>query len=414
MRDGEQVAPLGDHVGAHVVIVDDEPANLVLLERVLRQAGLEQVHAVGDPREAVRRCLDVGADLMLLDLQMPHLDGFAVLDRLQAELPATSFLPVVVLTSDATTETRDRALAAGATDFLTKPFDHAEVTLRVRNLLETRALYAAVQRHNTELQAELEARAEDERRATAERQEVIDRIDALLASDGIEMVFQPIADLRTGEVLGVEALARFDHEPRRPPNEWFDEAAAVGRGSELEMAAVAAALAQLEHVPADEFLSINISPSTAIDPDFAPMLEDVPPGRLVLELTEHVPVGDYGPLMTTLDALRARGVRIAVDDAGAGYSGLQHVLSLHPDILKLDIALTSGIDADPARRALSTALVAFAREIEAVIIAEGIETREELATLRSLEVPWGQGYHLARPGAVGLAATTVIHLDDPA
>jgi EAL domain-containing protein (putative c-di-GMP-specific phosphodiesterase class I) len=94
-----------------------------------------------------------------------------------------------------------------------------------------------------------------------------------------------------------------------------------------------------------------------------------------------------------------------VDDAGAGFAGLQHVLRLRPDILKLDIALTNGINRDPARRALSTALISFAAEIDAVIVAEGIETREELETLRSLGVPWGQGYHLGRPSELRQATS---------
>ncbi|MEX0835522.1 MAG: EAL domain-containing protein, partial [Nitriliruptor sp.] len=196
-------------------------------------------------------------------------------------------------------------------------------------------------------------------------------------------------------------------EPRRPPNEWFDEAASVGRGNELELAAAEAALAQLGRIPDDVFLSINLSPEVVLDPALPALLDAVPPDRLVLELTEHAPVRDYDELLGRLEVLRARGIRTAVDDAGAGFAGLQHVLRLRPDILKLDIALTSGIDHDPARRALSTALVAFAAEIGAVIVAEGIETAGELRTLRDLGVPWGQGYHLARPGALPLATTTL-------
>jgi EAL domain-containing protein (putative c-di-GMP-specific phosphodiesterase class I) len=122
----------------------------------------------------------------------------------------------------------------------------------------------------------------------------------------------------------------------------------------------------------------------------------------VVELTEHSRVEDYDALLGALDALREGGVRIAVDDAGAGYAGLQHILRLHPEILKLDTALTPGIDNDPVRRALAASLLTFADEIGAVIVAEGIETPQELDTLRSLGIPWGQGYHLARPGALPL------------
>jgi EAL domain-containing protein (putative c-di-GMP-specific phosphodiesterase class I) len=387
---------------ACVLVVDDEPANVVLLERVIRSAGIATVVSETDPSQAVRRCSEVAPDLVLLDLHMPSMDGFAVMSALRAALPDDAFVPVVVLTADTTTESRDRALSEGAKDFLTKPFDRTEVILRVRNLLETRMLYRDVQRHNASLEADLAERLEEERRRSLEHEQRLARIDAALAGDALQMVFQPIADLSTGDVLGVEALARFTCEPKRPPNEWFDEAVVVGRGPQLEIAAVSAALRRLPQIPSDAFMSVNISPATVLEPELTHVLEGVQADRIVLELTEHTRIDDYEPLLATLERLRDGGVRVAVDDAGAGYSGLQHVLRLRPDILKLDTTLTSGIDHDPARRALGTAMVTFAREIDAVIIAEGIETPEELETLRDLGTPWGQGFHLARPGSVPL------------
>ncbi len=149
-------------------------------------------------------------------------------------------------------------------------------------------------------------------------------------------------------------------------------------------------------------IGVNASPATAASDALKSCLAAVPGERVVLELTEHTRFDDYTKLMPALDALRARGVRIAVDDAGAGYSGLQHVLHLRPDILKLDLDLTHGIDTDPARHALATALVGFADRIGAVLLAEGIETGEELAVLRTLGVAWGQGFYLARPGPLPL------------
>ena len=391
-------AALARYADARVLVVDDNATNVLVLERVLRAAGLADVHAVTDPREAVERCLAVDADLVLLDLHMPHLDGHEVLRALRAALPEDSFLPVVVLTGDVTTETRDRALAAGATDFLTKPLDHTEVVLRVGNLLATRTLHLGVQRHVQVLEAELEAREEEARRRTLEMQAVRGRIDAILRGAPIEMAFQPIVHLGTGAVRGVEALARFRQEPYRPPNEWFDEAATAGRGNELELAAAGAAMAHLEQLPKENFLAINLSPDAALDPTLTRVLDGRATDRVVLELTEHAQVEDYPRLLDQLEVLRTRGVRIAVDDAGAGFSGLRHILQLRPEILKLDLTLTAGIDLDPARRALATALVTFADEIGATIVAEGIETQGELDTLRALGVPWGQGYHLARPG----------------
>jgi len=210
------------------------------------------------------------------------------------------------------------------------------------------------------------------------------------------------ADLATGDVVGAEALARFAGEPYRPPDEWFAEADDIGRGAELELAAIAAALDQLHRLPPATFLAVNASPSTAITPELDALLARHPGDRVVLELTEHTPVDDYGMLLNGIDGFRRRGGRIATDDTGAGYASFLHLLRLRPDIIKLDITLTRGIDADPARRALATALVSFATEISATIIAEGIELPGELEALQRIDIPWGQGYYLDRPGGLPL------------
>ena len=132
----------------------------------------------------------------------------------------------------------------------------------------------------------------------------------------------------------------------------------------------------------------------AASPQLAGLRRAVPHHRIVAELTEHTRVDDYRGLLDALAPLRRQGLRIAVDDAGAGYAGLRHVLRLEPDLIKLDLELIRDIHTDPAKRALVT----FAADTSAILVAEGIETADELATLRALGVPYGQGYHLARPG----------------
>jgi EAL domain-containing protein (putative c-di-GMP-specific phosphodiesterase class I)/CheY-like chemotaxis protein len=384
---------------AVVLVVDDNEANVLLLERILGGVGVGRVHSVMDPRQVVDRCLELDPDLLLLDLHMPHLDGFGVLAALQAALPGDTFLPVIVLTGDSTSQTRERALDAGATDFLTKPFDRLEVVQRARNLLRTRALYRAIQRQNLHLQDEVDRRADAERREEAARAERRDDIRAVLDGGVLHMVFQPISHLATGSTVGVEALARFRTEPSRPPDVWFADAEDVGLGAELELAAVRAALARVPELPAGTFMSVNASPATAMEPEMLDLMaSDAIGPRVVLELTEHSRVADWPALVRKLDDLRRQGVRIAVDDAGAGYAGLQQIVSLRPDVIKLDIHLTRGIDEDPVRRAMAASLVAFALETDVTIVAEGIETHAELDTLRRLDVTWGQGYLLGRPG----------------
>jgi EAL domain-containing protein (putative c-di-GMP-specific phosphodiesterase class I) len=392
-------APADLFAGARILIVDDRPANVLLLETILRAEGVVAVDSLTDSRLAVDRCVEFRPDVLLLDLHMPYVDGFAVLRDLRSRLAPDVFLPVVVLTADATSDSRLRALEAGAKDFLTKPIDRVEVILRVRNLLETGALYAVAKRRRERVQQELDARLADDRRRAEQARERADLFERVLAGNDLCAVYQPIVELATGEVIGVEALARFAHEPIRTPDKWFAEAKALGFAERFELAAVERALAVVEDVPAGWFVSVNVSPDTAGTDDLAALLAAAPAERVVLELTEHDEIADYESLRQSLDRLRARGVRIAVDDAGAGYAGLQHILRLTPEILKLDLQLIRGIDRDIARRALARCLVDFAGEIGAAVLAEGISSLAELDVLRAVGVPLGQGYYLGRPAA---------------
>lgn len=264
----------------------------------------------------------------------------------------------------------------------------ADPTLRARDADVLRAVSGAVM----DL---VEAGERDERA----RASTVQRLDALAASGGPSMVFQPVVDLGSAAQVGVEALARF---PRGTPGpaRWFADAAAVGAGTELETVCVRAALAAAGSFPG-RFVSVNVSASTMIGPALASALEVADPSRVVLEITEHEEIDDYVALRSALSPLRGAGVRVAVDDVGAGFASLRHVLALEPDFVKLDVALVAGIDADRARQALAAAMVTFAGAIGAVVIAEGVETDAELDCLRGLGVQLGQGYHLGTPSGAG-------------
>jgi PAS domain S-box-containing protein len=233
-----------------------------------------------------------------------------------------------------------------------------------------------------------------------------ERISAVFEHDCLSMVFQPIIDLDFGTVAGVEALARFDTDPDRPPHEWFAEAARVGQGARLELEALSQVLAMIDRLPHGVYVSVNVSPETVITGLIDDLMETVTTDRLVLELTEHAEVADYGALNAALARLRSMGVRVAVDDAGAGYSSLRHVVDLHPNIIKLDLAFTREIDTDPARRAVAAALVDIQRQMNSVVVAEGVETEAELNVLVELGVRYVQGFLMCRPTSLDLALAT--------
>ncbi|MFL5906726.1 MAG: EAL domain-containing protein [Solirubrobacterales bacterium] len=220
-------------------------------------------------------------------------------------------------------------------------------------------------------------------------------IQRILDQRAIEPLYQPVISLTTGRLIAYEALARFPDAPGRPPSAWFAQANACGLGPELEAAAIRAALEPIGRPPGTH-LAVNISPSAlSSDPVKAALPRDL--SDLVIELTEHeVYVGD-SLLANSLADLRERGARIAIDDAGAGYSGLKQVMWVRPDIVKLDLELTKSIHSDPVRMALVESLVRFARRVGATVCAEGVESLEDLEVLANLDVPCGQGFAIGRP-----------------
>jgi len=215
------------------------------------------------------------------------------------------------------------------------------------------------------------------------------RIQRVIDEQAFTHLFQPIWKLNENHVVGFECLTRFSAQPQRRPDVWFNEAATVNMGNALEVAAIVAALPTSEPLRKQCYISLNASPTAILSDGFFDTLESVDLHRIVLEVTEHTPVDNYDGLLKKLEPYRAQGLRLAVDDAGAGYASLKHVVQLHPDIIKLDMSLTRNIDSDPALRALASALIFFASETDAYIVAEGIETEREVETLRSLGVNYG-------------------------
>jgi len=222
-------------------------------------------------------------------------------------------------------------------------------------------------------------------------------VAAVLAQRAFAPVFQPVVALQTGVIVGYEALTRFRDGVR--PDRRFTEAAAVGRGADLELACAEAALEDASSIQAVPWLSLNVSPAVVLEGGRLRRLLARASRELVIEVTEHQPIDDYPVFRTAFRSL-GRQVRLAVDDAGAGFATFRHLARLRPDFIKIDMGLVHGIERDPARQALVAGLVHFAGSSGSTLIAEGIETPEEHAALRDLDVGLGQGFLLGRPAPV--------------
>jgi diguanylate cyclase (GGDEF)-like protein len=555
---------------ARILIVDDEPANVLLLQRILDEAGYPNHTATTDPRQVLDLHAQVDPDLILLDLAMPYLDGFAVMAQLHQVIPAGTFLPILVLTADITAQAKEQALSEGATDFLVKPFDSTEVLLRIRNLLQTRRLYLELRRHNQQLEDQLIHQAlhdpltglanrvlfgdrlehalargqrpgvtvavlvidldgfkdindslghdagddllmiagmrlqgharpgdtiarlggdefgmllEDTTAAEAVRSAeallegleapivlrdreltptasigiaiaagedagtllrnadtamyaakrqgkgrsaifepvmhatVVERLD--LAADlsraiqqgQLHLCYQPEIELRSGRIVGLEALVRWQH-PRRgmvPPDQFIPLAEETGSivsiGDWVLREACRQVKAWQERWPETPPLTIAVNLSARqlqhlgiLDEVQAGLAAaDLDPHSLVLEITETAIMAQPDAAITILTKLRRHGVRLALDDFGTGYSSLSYLQRLPVDILKIDRSFVSGVAGGTEDSALARAIVTLGQTLGLEVVAEGVETAEQLAALRELGCQLGQGYYFARP-----------------
>jgi EAL domain-containing protein (putative c-di-GMP-specific phosphodiesterase class I) len=219
-----------------------------------------------------------------------------------------------------------------------------------------------------------------------------------IAGDGLAMAVQPIVDVHTGSVHAYEALARFAGSTEGPLH-WFSMAAALGKRDALERACLRAALHLFGQRPAGVSLSVNLSAPVLLDPLTLEMLDEQHDLRgLIVEITEETLVQSDTELRNVIVPLQERGACLAVDDMGAGYSGLRQITTVHPGYLKLDRSLISGIDHDSDRAALVGALVGYSKQVGSLLVAEGIEYSAELRVLGDLGVPLAQGYYTGRPG----------------
>ncbi len=263
--------------------------------------------------------------------------------------------------------------------FMATALAHALAHERAMRLVESRPMLATFKRRS------------DDRAA----------LRALIANLDVRPVFQPIVNLQSGQCVGVEALSRFSGAVLEPAKGWFEVARRSGTGVLLELACLSAIAEAVRTGPMKEvgYIAVNVSPETLMHQDLDHHLPVFSGYRGVLEITEHTEVRDYAALSERVSELRHRGWLIGVDDVGAGYSSLRHVVRLAPDIIKWDISLTNGMDVRPLQQRLASAIASFARDAGISLVAEGVETVAEKRALLAAGISFGQGVALGAPVA---------------
>lgn len=383
-----------------VLLVDNDHEMLHALEEVVHAySTLDLAGSTDDIDSAIDLALTTRPDVALIDYKMPRGGGPRLARELQRQCPQTK---IVALSAYADRAAVTHMLRAGAVGYLVKGIDMDEIESALLRAASGEVTLSAPDA--AALIHTLAQQLDSEVELAERREELTRRIQEVVSHGELRPVYQPIVELASRRPIGFEALARFAAEPARTPDLWFAEASAVGLAVPLEREALRVALLGVPRLSNGQFLSVNLSPSSILDEMTLDMISESQPHRLVVEITEHAPIDDYAELLSTLDALRARGLRLAVDDAGAGYASLRHLLELRPELIKLDMSLTRGIDHDFERRALSEAFIAFSRATNTTLIAEGIETAEEERVLRGLGIRYGQGFRLGKPSSTRLPA----------
>jgi EAL domain-containing protein (putative c-di-GMP-specific phosphodiesterase class I)/FixJ family two-component response regulator len=376
-----------------VLLADDSDAVRTALEEILAQEPtLELVASARDAEEAIELAVRHRPDVALIDVRMPCGGGVHATREICRRSPTTA---VVALSASDDRPSVLGMLESGALGYLVKGSDTGELLRTIeRTARHESSISTEVAGHIVE---ELARKLRFEGAETAKLRGLLERVERTLGLGGFEIAFQPIVALATRTLAGYEALARFTVEPDQTPDVWFADAERVGLRLELELAAIERALIELPGLEPDVYLSVNVSPATILGGALDELIPCAIRPRIVLELTEHAPIESYEALAASLASLRADGVRLAVDDAGAGFASLRHILKLEPDLIKIDQSLTKDIEHDSRVRALAAAIIAFARETGVAVVGEGIETESQLAALEALGATRAQGYVLGRP-----------------
>ncbi len=372
----------------HVLLVDDETLVLHAYSRSLTRAGFT-VQAVNDSRLVPAMLQATQFDVVICDIAMPAMDGIQVLRRVREHDPD---LPVVLVTGGAALESALKAIEHGALRYLVKPVE-VDVLRRVADEAVRLRRVAHLKKQAFELYG-FAARASADRDAqTAKLTQALGKL---------WMAYQPIVRCSARGVAAYEALVRTDDPRISNPKDLFDVAEELARTDEVGRVIRRKVAGDVQTLPSDVGIFVNLHPRDLLDEDLfdpnAPLSRLA--RRVTLEITERASLSGIRDIRARLAALRKIGFRIAIDDLGAGYSGLSAFAEIEPEVVKLDMALVRGIDREPTKRKLVHSMVTLCQELGICVVAEGIELQAERDTLTELGCDLLQGYLFGRPERV--------------
>ena len=378
--EGPAAALPGELPLARVLIVDDETDLLRSMRARLRSRPFE-LFTAASAGEALELLETTAVDVVVSDQRMPGMSGSEFLSLVRRKYPETVRL---MLTGESDLTGAIRSInEAQIFRFLVKPCPAEELARRIDEALEQCS--------------DRRARARDRRLEVMARAAREAEFEAALASTW--MAFQPVVDPGAGSTVAYESLLRVDSRGVPHPGELLRLAEELERIDEVEHRALSLAAERIADAPLGSSVLVNVHPHTLDRDDFLGVFQPLVPHaeRVVLEIIEREALADTVELQDRLSLLRERGFRVAVDDLGAGYSGLTSFVLLKPDIVKFDMQLIRGIDQDPTRTKLVAALTGLCRDMGITSIAEGVETREELQRVVEVGCDWVQGFYFARP-----------------
>jgi EAL domain-containing protein (putative c-di-GMP-specific phosphodiesterase class I)/CheY-like chemotaxis protein len=366
-----------------ILMIDDEVDFMSTIQFLLESAHFKVITAVS-PQEGLRKAL-LKPDLILLDINMPEMDGLTVCKRLK-ENEATGHIPIIMLTLNTSTLEKVTAFDFGAVDYMGKQFPFEEMLVRIQAALRDKS-------------------PEKIKESVEEKNRKISDLREILQKKSLEILFQPIVLLKTGAPIGYEALARGPKDTLfENPADLFTFAADANMFNELDSICRDLAIEKAAFLKIGEILFLNADPSITGAPRFKKLEflnnSKITPNQICLEITERTFVKNFPMLSENLKEMRTRGVRVAIDDIGEGYSSLNAIAELKPEFIKIDINIIRNMEIDSVKQNLVRLVADLARNTNSRLIGEGIETKKECDTLLSLGVEYGQGYHFSKPFCV--------------